>query len=71
MTGEEAVPLEFKMLPAALKESANYETHAIGKWNLGDLTKDYTPTYRGSMRPTPLLLLPALAAQSHPQCVCT
>lgn len=24
-----------------------YETHAIGKWNLGATVKDYTPTFRG------------------------
>ena len=47
MKGDEAVPLDFKMLPAALKEHAGYETHALGKWNLGNLVKDYTPTYRG------------------------
>lgn len=47
MTGEEAVPLSFSMLPEVLKKHAGYETHAIGKWNLGDFTKDYTPTFRG------------------------
>jgi len=47
MTGQEAVPSNFKMLPAVLKEHAGYETHAIGKWNLGSETKDYTPTFRG------------------------
>ena len=26
------VPLNYTMLPAALKEGGNYRTHAIGKW---------------------------------------
>ena len=46
MKGQEAVPLDTTMLPALLQERG-YRTHAIGKWNLGNLVKDYTPTYRG------------------------
>ena len=34
MKGDEAVPLDFKMLPAALKEHAGYETHALGSPNI-------------------------------------
>eukprot|EP00041_Stephanoeca_diplocostata_P000814 m.17077 g.17077 ORF g.17077 m.17077 type:complete len:629 (+) comp11147_c0_seq1:175-2061(+) len=47
MHGDEAVPLHTMMLPLILKEHGNYETHAIGKWNLGANTKEYTPTFRG------------------------
>lgn len=47
MTGPELVPLSTKMLPLLLKEQAGYQTHAIGKWNLGETTKEYTPTFRG------------------------
>merc|ERR1719397_1575452 len=47
MKGPEHVPLDFMMLPAVLKKYSNYETHAIGKWNLGAHVKDYTPTFRG------------------------
>ena len=47
MKGPEAVPLEYQMLPAVLKEQYGYETHAVGKWNLGNIVKDYTPTFRG------------------------
>ena len=46
MTGQEAVPLNTKMLPELLKP-LGYRTAAIGKWNLGSLTREYTPTYRG------------------------
>lgn len=46
MTGQELVSLDTTMLPALLK-TEGYSTHAIGKWNLGMLTKQYTPTYRG------------------------
>jgi len=51
MQGSEAVPLPseggYEMLPAVLKKHVGYETHALGKWNLGHLTKEYTPTFRG------------------------
>jgi hypothetical protein len=41
------VPLDFQMLPALLKAQHGYETHAVGKWNLGNLVKAHTPTFRG------------------------
>ena len=47
MKGPEAVPLDFEMLPALLKKQRGYQTHAVGKWNLGNLVKAYTPTFRG------------------------
>ncbi len=41
------VSLNFSLLPEVLSEHANYTAHAIGKWHLGHVTRDYTPTYRG------------------------
>ena len=46
MKGDEAVPLGFKLV-AELLQDAGYETHAIGKWNLGSKIKPLTPTRRG------------------------
>ena len=46
MLGPEAVPLEYDLLPVLLKRRG-YRTAAIGKWNLGSMTKQYTPTLRG------------------------
>ncbi|KAM7299826.1 arylsulfatase B [Ixodes scapularis] len=40
------LPLEFKIMPEYFKD-LGYETHLIGKWNLGYYMKEYTPTYRG------------------------
>ncbi|XP_077531063.1 arylsulfatase B-like [Haemaphysalis longicornis] len=40
------LPLTFRLLPEYLKE-LGYETHAIGKWHLGHMTANHTPTYRG------------------------
>ena len=33
----------YTLLPEALRTFGNYSTHAIGKWNLGALAKDFTP----------------------------
>ena len=46
MQGKEAVPLNYTMLPAVLAEEG-WSTHAIGKWNLGNMVRRYTPTFRG------------------------
>jgi arylsulfatase B/arylsulfatase I/J len=45
MEGQEAVPLEYTMLPEVLQRNG-WSTHALGKWNLGHLVKEYTPTFR-------------------------
>ncbi|CAG2178213.1 unnamed protein product, partial [Oppiella nova] len=39
-------PLHFKLLPQYLKHY-NYATHIVGKWHLGFMNREYTPTYRG------------------------
>ena len=41
------INLKYKFIPQLLKERANYTTWALGKWHLGFLTDDYTPTFRG------------------------
>eukprot|EP01006_Ploeotia_vitrea_P031042 TRINITY_DN63366_c0_g1_i1.p1 TRINITY_DN63366_c0_g1~~TRINITY_DN63366_c0_g1_i1.p1 ORF type:complete len:567 (+),score=65.36 TRINITY_DN63366_c0_g1_i1:53-1753(+) len=46
MHGPEAPPLDYKLLPQLLKPHG-YNTHAIGKWDLGYWLKQLTPTYRG------------------------
>jgi arylsulfatase A-like enzyme len=46
MKGPEAIPLGFKLVSDLLSD-AGYETHAVGKWNLGSKVKPYTPTRRG------------------------
>ena len=43
MKGQEAVPLEYQMLPELLRRHGGYETYAVGKWNLGALVKEHTP----------------------------
>jgi arylsulfatase A-like enzyme len=35
---------QYKILPAILKQVANYSTHTLGKWDIGFITKDCTPT---------------------------
>lgn len=41
-----ALPSNLRILPQYLKD-LGYETHLIGKWNLGYYTDSLTPTYRG------------------------
>ncbi|KAJ8680583.1 hypothetical protein QAD02_016370 [Eretmocerus hayati] len=40
------VPLNITLLPEYLRR-LGYSTHLVGKWHLGYMTKDYTPTRRG------------------------
>ncbi len=40
------LPLSEKLISQFFKE-AGYETHALGKWNLGHVTKQYFPNERG------------------------
>ncbi|XP_040064221.1 arylsulfatase B-like [Ixodes scapularis] len=40
------LPLEVTIMPQHFK-NLGYETHMIGKWNLGNYKLTYTPTYRG------------------------
>ena len=41
------VSLEYEFLPSVLKRQSNYSTHALGKWHVGWLFRNYTATYRG------------------------
>ena len=41
-----ALDIRYKMLPALLKPMG-WSTHALGKWHLGWLFRNYTPTWRG------------------------
>ncbi len=41
------INLKYKFIGELLKERAGYSTWALGKWHLGFLTNEYTPTYRG------------------------
>ena len=43
----QAVNESFTMLPQVLKQGGGYHTVAVGKWHLGYLLKQYTPTMRG------------------------
>ncbi|CAM9407888.1 unnamed protein product [Pylaiella littoralis] len=40
------VPLTEKLFPEYMKD-AGYETHIVGKWNLGDYEEDFLPNNRG------------------------
>ncbi|CAN7998969.1 unnamed protein product, partial [Ixodes hexagonus] len=40
------LPLDVTIMPQHFK-NLGYETHIIGKWNLGNYKLTYTPTYRG------------------------
>ena len=42
-----SIPLGFKLVSDLLADHASYETHAIGKWNLGHHVYPLTPTRRG------------------------
>ena len=46
MVGPLQVPLDFTMMPALLAANG-WSTHALGKWNLGNDVKAFTPTFRG------------------------
>ncbi|XP_064490165.1 arylsulfatase B-like [Ornithodoros turicata] len=39
-------PLQYQLMPEFFKK-LGYETHAVGKWHIGFMTEDYTPTRRG------------------------
>lgn len=41
-----AFPLQYKLMPQFFKH-LGYDTHAVGKWHLGHMTVDHTPTKRG------------------------
>eukprot|EP01084_Bolivina_argentea_P102815 184180_1 len=45
-TDNYGTPLKYKFISNMLFQN-NYNTHAIGKWHLGDFKWCYTPTYRG------------------------
>ncbi|KAL3231920.1 hypothetical protein MRX96_023182 [Rhipicephalus microplus] len=40
------LPLQFKLMPQYFKD-LGYATHMVGKWHLGYVQDEYTPTYRG------------------------
>ncbi|CAG2171308.1 unnamed protein product [Oppiella nova] len=40
------LPLHFKLWPQYLKQY-DYATHIVGKWHLGHMQREHTPTYRG------------------------
>lgn len=42
----EGLPLNNTLLPQLLK-TAGYQTHAVGKWDVGSYSQSMTPTYRG------------------------
>jgi len=44
--GNHCVASNMTMVPAHLKK-LGYATHAIGKWDVGYIKKECTPTYRG------------------------
>ena len=45
--GGHCVNSGFVMLPELLKRAANYSTHAVGKWDVGKISRTCTPTARG------------------------
>lgn len=46
-TANGGLTLDATLLPAVLKDNANYKSYAFGKWNLGHSSPNYLPTARG------------------------
>ena len=41
------LPLQYKLMPEYLKDTAGYRTHMVGKWHLGHFSLSHTPKQRG------------------------
>ena len=41
------LPLQYKLMPEYLKDTAGYRTHMVGKWHLGHFSLAHTPKQRG------------------------